>query len=136
MESANRIIALLLGLLVVLFIVAAVLGKVGFLKIKGPITNSPVGQALGLRQPSPTPGSKTAKKETEFVTITKKTTSEETVNNVKTVNPTGVAGVSTSEKTTKGGQPVSQIPATGTPAIIYPLTLAMFSAGVYLRRRN
>lgn len=134
MESANRIIAVLLGLLVVLFIVAAILGKIGFLNIKGPITDSPVGKALGLRQPSPTPTSKVAKKETNFVTIKETASTENKLTPTAMVSQNGDAGSQTG--TTKGGQPVETIPATGAPMILYPLAIAGMGFGFYLRKKS
>ncbi|MFQ5452387.1 MAG: hypothetical protein ACE5DQ_02370 [Candidatus Paceibacterota bacterium] len=136
MEGANKVVAFMLGLLVVVFIVTIALGKVG--PLKEPVVNSPFGRALGLRQPSPTPTP--SEKGDSALAKLQKTSSTDDKNTV-TVNKDGsiTVGESTNSQAvagarTKGG--ATQIPETGVSLALYPLVLAGFGAGVYLRRKS
>lgn len=155
MESANKVLALMLGLIVVLIIVALVLGKIGPMKGKGPIVESPIGRALGLRRPSPT---QTPQEKKTFAQI-RKQTSNQSVSPVPSVgaqvstgrpaqpstssiqkNADGSITIKKQEMvagaTTKGGLAAEKIPATGVSVLLYPLALAGVGTGLYLRKKS
>lgn len=137
MTDLNKIISLFIGLFVVIFLLALVLGRidVGFPKVDlgGALGEIFQGDEKAEAKPTPTP------KNENVVVVTKAPTSGSVVVVTKPTNkpnPTATpnSGTNTPE-TEKGGQTATEIPATGA-SMILPLSAMLASLGIYLRKKN
>ncbi|MFZ6035417.1 MAG: hypothetical protein ACOYUB_04735 [Patescibacteria group bacterium] len=106
MDSFNKIISFVLGLVVVIVFFAVVTGRINF---KGGLPR--------LTKTSPTP------------TIAPTTTPSEGSGTKVVVNPTGTLG-----RYQQQSKSATQIPATGLPTLFIPSLLASAAGGVFLRK--
>jgi hypothetical protein len=142
MESFNRVLYFILGLVVVLVFIIVFTGRLNLGKTFRPLAGSTT--------PNPTP--KTEEKKGFFSFLGSRPTATPTPTKAKvtpTPTPSGSVmtkggttgsqgrGSSTQPTTTKGGvSNVQSIPATGSPVEILYLAIPTLSAGLYLRKRS
>ncbi len=136
MDSFNKIISFILGLIVVVVLLVILTGRFNlrekFLPLKD-TTN--VTSKSGKTTPTPTPKGGTAVAEVipTIVQVTPGQTGTYEYHSYSTpvsqLNATGSA-------TTKGGVPLAAIPKTGAETALIPFALSSLAAGIYLRRKK
>lgn len=115
MDSANKVISFVLGLVVVIVFIAVITGRI---KLKPP-SSLPFFRKTAITT-SPTP------KPNIISSIT--TTSKETTKTTSTTKP--------SYRSYNGINKVRSIPGTGAPTVLLPLAISSLLGGVFLRKRN
>ena len=122
-----------IGLFVVIFIVALLLGRINLKGQKKPQVGGALGRIFGLSREvtpklTPTPTG------TQKIIAIKKTVESDGEGETR---QTGIiyGTKTTTTAVTKGEQPISQIPNTG-PSILFPIAAISFAAGVYLKRKS
>jgi len=120
MDSFNKVISFVLGLVIVVVFLAIISGKINlkktFPQLAGKIT----------LKTSPTPTPKSTAVPTSTTAGSNTSTSINTSGNTKYQSTTNT-GKTTSPKT---------IPATGSPTILIPSLISMLASGLYLRKRS
>ncbi len=142
MESFNRVLYFILGLVVVLVFIIVFTGRLNLGKTFRPLAGNST-------TPTPTPVQKVEEKKGFFSFLNKPSATPTPAKAKVTPTPgqamsgTGTkGGVTTSQTsqtqtTTKGGVTnVQSIPATGSPVEILYLAIPTLSAGFYLRKRS
>lgn len=131
MESFNKVLYFILGLVVVLVFIIVFTGRLNLSKNFKPLANT---------SPTPTPKVTTKKGFFSFFGIDSKTTPTPTPKSKPAATPTPVQTVPGQtypqpQPTAVAKQPQS-IPATGSPVEILYLAIPTLSAGFYLRKRG
>lgn len=117
MESLNRIIFLILGLVAVIIFFAVLTGRIN---LKGKLPTFSDG----------------AKKENLTPTPTSVQSNISNTETKKTDTASENKPYKTTDSTTTAQKKLTSIPATGLPTLLWPVSLSFFGIGFYLARRK
>ena len=112
MDSLNKVISFILGLLVVVFLLAIIAGKIKIPGVQRPFISSAPTQTI---TPSPT----------KLGVSTRPTITSSPYHPYQSPTPQKI-----------GMGKAATIPSTGTPTVLLPSLLSAFAAGMYLRNRK
>ena len=112
MDSLNKVISFILGLLVVVFLLAIIVGKIKIPGVQKPTISITPNKTI---TPSPT----------KIITSTRPTLTTSPYHSYQSPTPQQ-----------KGASRATTIPSTGSPTVLLPSLISALFAGIYLRSRK